>query len=498
VFSNQAISVLILFSVCFLGCGASAQLGNVVYPEDYGATGDGSSDDGPAVSTACTVAAAAGIPMVFRQKYRLPSSVNLMCATRYFVGAVLLPDSNVTVTLIGSVTAAQDAQIFGSHGSVSVSTAPYVSVAWWGASASAVNSGPAFQAAGGSNRVIFVPPVSSCYIFNSAPTRPYSTLNPTSVWWKGFSNFKVEGYGACIKEGTAVINLYNMIMFDQDSDFTVAGLEFFGNQTASWVTPATMENSAISMMSLVRATFRDLKFTGSWGGIGAPFVGDYIVTSVFENLKMPSVGICFDVAFLLHSTMNRINAVGSQGAGGKGMKCLSIIYDTRNLGINKTGHEFSDTDGLSFTNSDISNFENPAVISSGINYRFSGNKWHHNPTVGTLKPPASVLFYYFNGQPYSSVGHPVQNVTIDGDIFRNNGMATGALAVGIGAAAIANSDAMNGFTIANSIFDNNMDTAVGADTTNHISNISIKSSNRFSGPKQKARMNGNLLRLMTN
>jgi hypothetical protein len=494
--SRSAISLVVLIALGILGRDASARAGNAVYPEDYGAAGNGSSDDRPPVAAACSAAATAGTSLVFRQKYRLASSINLSCNTTYLTGAVLVPDSSVTVTLIGSITAPKDLQIFGGNGSVSASTTPYVSVAWWGASASAVDSAPAFQAAGGSNRVIFIPPISDCYVFNSTPSQPYPTLNPTSVWWKGFANFKVEGNGACITEGTAVTHLSNMILFDQDRNFTVESLEFFGTQNASWVTPATMENSAISMMSLVNATFRDLRFPGNWGGIGAQFVGDYIVNSVFENLNMPSVGLCFDVAFLLHVKINKVNAIGSDTSTGKGMKCFSIIYDTRNLGKNKTGYKIIDTSGIRFTNSDISNFENPSIVASGRNYYFSGNKWHNNPTVGTSKPAASLLFYYFNGKPYSSVGHPVQTVIIDGDIFRNNGTAPGVLALGIGAAAITNSDVIRGFTVANSLFDNNTDTAIGADTTTHISNINIKGSNRFSGSKQTTSINTNMLALI--
>jgi hypothetical protein len=488
---HRAILLTVVIAQCFVGFCVRAQLGNAVYPETYGATGNGSSNDGPAVADACSAAFAAGVPLVFRQKYRTTSSANLTCNTIFSTGAVLLPDNSVTITLVGSISAAQELQIFGGGGSVSASTAPSVSVAWWGASPTALDSAPAFQAAGGSNRVIFVPPASSCYVFNSIPNQPYSTLNATSVWWKGFSNFKLDGYGACIKAGPKIIALYNMILFDQDSDFVTQGLQFFGTQNAPWVTPA-MENSAISMMSVVYATFRDLNFPGNWGGVGAPFVGDYIVNSVFGNINMPTVGLCFDVAFLLNVTMEKITAVGSDGSTGRGAKCLSIIYDTRNPPqLNKTGYTITDTDGFRFINSDISNFENPAIISSGLNYYFSGNRWHDNPTKGS----ASILFYYFNGNPYSSVGHPIQNVIVNGDNFLNNGTAGGVMALGIGASQINNSDIMRGFTVTNSLFSNNNDTAIGADTSRHIENIDIRSSNRFFGNSQKTALNENLIRL---
>jgi hypothetical protein len=490
---HRPIFLIVVIAQFFVGFGVRAQLGNAVYPETYGATGNGSSNDGPAVADACSAAFAAGIPLVFRQKYRAASSANLTCNTIFSTGAVLLPDNNVTITVVGSISAPQELQIFGGGGSVSASTAPSVSVAWWGASPTALDSAPAFQAAGGSSRVIFVPPASSCYVFNSTPYQPYSTLNATSVWWKGFSNFKLDGYGACIKAGPNVTALYNMILFDQDSNFVTQGLQFFGTQNAPWVTPTT-ENSAISIMSVVYATFRDLNFPGNWGGLGAPFVGDYIVNSLFGNMNMPTVGLCFDVAFLLNVTMEKITAVGSDGSTGRGAKCLSIIYDTRNPPqVNKTGYTIADTNGFRFVNSDISNFQNPAIISSGVNYYFSGNRWHDNPT--TTEGSASILFYYFNGDTYSSVGHPIQSVIVNGDNFLNNGTARDVMALGIGASQIKNSDIMRGFTITNSIFSNNNDTAIGADTVSHIENIDIRSSNQFFGNSQKIALNENLIKL---
>jgi hypothetical protein len=109
-----------------------------------------------------------------------------------------------------------------------------------------------------------------------------------------------------------------------------------------------------------------------------------------------------------------------------------------------------------------------------------------------------VRFYYFNGNPYTSAGHPVQNVIVNGDSFVNNGSRSGpgVMALGIGASQIANSDIMREFTITNSIFSNNNNIAIGADTARHLEDIHISSSNRFSGDRQKLALNENIVKII--
>ena len=77
-------------------CGDTSEYpGKRIYPEDYGAVGDGVSDDGPPIAAACSAAATTRIPLSFRQKYRLAGSTSLRCDTAYLAGAILVDRKSV-------------------------------------------------------------------------------------------------------------------------------------------------------------------------------------------------------------------------------------------------------------------------------------------------------------------------------------------------------------------------------------------------------------------
>ena len=101
------------------------------------------------------------------------------------------------------------------------------------------------------------------------------------------------------------------------------GFQFGGDFSIS----AAVQNTAFALMSVQKFTFKNIDFSGNWGGLGNPFVGDWMVDGAFSDLSMPKVGICFDTGFLLRVSFRRIMAVGSDGARGSGVKCFSILHD---------------------------------------------------------------------------------------------------------------------------------------------------------------------------
>lgn len=115
----------ILFDRLLLGYGFDVT--------EYGATGNGSTDDKTAISSAAT--AAAGRTLLFPAgTYRVASNISLDEDVVFCKGASLSIDSGITVTFTGTVTAGIY-QIFGGDGDVSLAagSCEYVLPQWWGA-----------------------------------------------------------------------------------------------------------------------------------------------------------------------------------------------------------------------------------------------------------------------------------------------------------------------------------------------------------------------------
>ncbi len=449
----------------------------------YSAKCDGSTADTSAFTSADTVASIEGQPLLVASNCEIASILTIVSPMIFADTGKLTVRTGATVTLSGSVTAPMDATIFAGDGSVVLPNAKVVSVAWWGAltASDAVN---AFTAAMGSNRKIVCP--AGTYIFNHVrSTRPETTLNFTSVYVDNLSNFELDCEGAIIVPGTnltasareasgGVGAAYGLFQFDQNTDFTVHGFRFGGDYHSTAV-----QNTAFALISNQRFAFKNIYFSGNWGGLGNPFVGDWNVDGTFSDLYMPKVGICFDMAFLVRVSFRHITAVGSDGVMGTGVKCFSSMYDVPNLtggGSNHTGLTINDTYGVSYTDNDVSNFGQPVNILSGHGYTFKGNHWHDNPGTNALvAPQSSVIFIgYVTAGLYPSTGHPPGMITIDGDIFENNGPAMPIIK--IDSSQITNSDIIEGVTIANSIFKNNgtgSDAIISCPSANHLRNMAI-------------------------
>jgi polygalacturonase len=120
-----------------------------VYPQWWGAAGDGAADDAAAISTAAGVLAASGGELVFPSgAYRLATSQALESPVRLLRGARLLPDDGTTLTLSGIEAGLYP--VFGGDGMVSFApgTVAEVYPQWWGAVGDgSVDAAPAVAAA---------------------------------------------------------------------------------------------------------------------------------------------------------------------------------------------------------------------------------------------------------------------------------------------------------------------------------------------------------------
>jgi hypothetical protein len=461
-----------------------------VHVAPFSAKCDGTAADTSAFASADVTASAAGRALLVTSDCAIASTVTIASPVIVADKGKLTVGTGATVMLNDSVTAPMDAAIFAGAGSVVLPKAKVVSVAWWGAltAPDAVN---AFTAAMGSNRKIVCP--AGSYTFDHVqPTRPETTLNFTSVYLNNLSNFELDCEGADIVPGTSLAAsvraanggvgaAYGLFQFDQNTDFTVHGFRFGGDYHSTAV-----QNTAFALMSNQRFAFKNINFSGNWGGLGNPFVGDWNVDGTFSELYMPKVGICFDIAFLVRVSFRHITAVGSDGTTGSGVKCFSIIYDVPNLtggGSNHTGLTINDTYDVSYTDNDASNFGQPVNIVAGQRYALKGNHWHDNPGTNTLLAPYSsgIFIGYVPTGRYPSTGHPPGMITIDGDVFENNGSTMPVIK--IDSSQITNSDIIEGVTIANSTFKNNgtgSDAIISCPSANHLRNVAIYG-NTFAG-----------------
>lgn len=433
--------------------------------------------------------------VIASESCQISSNVTFNGNVVFLPGASIVTAGGVTVTINGKVTAAKDAQIFDGPGSVVVN-APWVSVAWWGALASGADAALGFQAAMGSNRVVYVPPGS--YTFKSNQSVPVPANDPAGVLVQNVSNLSIEGYGATITMADAV-SFSEDFLFFKVKNLNIQGLTFAGNRAGL---TSSDENAALGLESIVNFSIADIKLTGNWGGIGTAVAADWLVNGTFRNFNMSAVGQCFDVAFLKNVSFENFQATGAdtngnQGAGQVGLKCVSVIFDTPLVDFNETGVSYSDTDGVVVTGGAVTNFATGALAASGQNYFFSGNDWYSNPGLLPGSTGIGILVFYFNGGSSSSVGHPPGNITVDGDKFLNNGGAVVGAGFFIGNSGITNSDVISGITIVNSTFDNNINTGITANSTSHLANV-VLCRNFFEGLNQSFAIGGDLIGLVQN
>lgn len=101
-----------------------------------GVAKDGTTDDRAALATSDTSAVAASLPLMLAPgTYRVASDLTIASPVWFTPGAILNPDSGVTVTLAGGIAASPPSKIFdhSAGGVVAVKRAMLLPIHWWGA-----------------------------------------------------------------------------------------------------------------------------------------------------------------------------------------------------------------------------------------------------------------------------------------------------------------------------------------------------------------------------
>jgi len=345
------------------------------------------------------------------------------------------------------------------------------------------DSAPAFRLAIGSNREIVVPSGTYRFASDQAVPSPYRALGRPGVLLEGLTNFHIRLTGATITLDPALAAKGDSIyMIDRSDHFSVDG----GIYRAT--VPPSVEVVAYALTNDQHFKFDDLTLKGVWGGIGAPFNGNWLVDGVFTNLKLYGVGQCVDFGQAHDITLTHVVAYGAGNSlTGPGQKCFSFFNDAYFSKFNFTGQHWPNViDGVKVLDSYISRFEVGFVPSVGSNYVFSHNRLDENlgnPKAGRSGFP--VLINYVASGHYSSVGFPVHNVTISNNVFTNNGNhSTHGAAILIANGTIKNDfDVISDINITGNTFDNNNNTAVRANSPRRLAHIVI-CNNVFRGVDQ--------------
>jgi hypothetical protein len=454
--------------------------------DSNGTAGNGTDDSAAFLTAAARTANTGGFAVL--GDCRIARTLTISAPITFGSTGALVVDSGKTVTINGAVTASNTQQVFRGAGTVVVATAPFVSVGWWGA-LTAADPAVAFRAAAGSNRTYVIPPAS--YTFQTVQARaigggtivtnnsltdpgcsanpctsvPYSYVGAPAVMFRNLRNFTIEARAATfsVANGIAFSSIFH---FDGDSNLTFQGSggALVGNR--SGLQP-NQESSAITITSGVNFTFYDVTCSGNWGGISACFVGDWLVNGKIDRVTAPSVGICFDLAFMKQVTFNDFHCTGADASGGSGAgnKAWSNIYDNPAVNDNHTGVSFSDTDGVTVTNSSANNFITGAVINSGRNFQFSRNVWRDNLGQNPAEPGIGISI------SAGTVGHPPTNINIAGDKFINNGTEQRGYGVFV---TSATADTISELTLKNVIFNNNASVGIDSDTPTKVSKVFIE------------------------
>lgn len=102
----------------------------------FAAPTNGTTDARTAIANAATVAATSGEIIIDPGTYRVASNITLSCAVRFLPGAILKPDSGVTITIAGSFTAGAwkvfDLSAGGTIAFATSATFPDVLPDWYG------------------------------------------------------------------------------------------------------------------------------------------------------------------------------------------------------------------------------------------------------------------------------------------------------------------------------------------------------------------------------
>ena len=288
-----------------------------------GVAKDGTTDDRAALASSDTSAVSASLPlMLLPGTYRVSSNLTVSSPVWCTPGAVLKPDSGITVTLAGGIVSNSASKIFdhSSGGKVVVKRAREVSPHWWGAVGDGVaDDTAAIQAAIDSQRIAVN--TTPCLVSLSAGTyKLTATIDARctvsgATQWDDFKGIVGAGRNAT----TLVMHTNNVPIFRFSGRyFSVRGF------TAKFNTMQTTANTAGNVFDfedmVYFTSFDDLLLENGYIGINSKNgektdVGSCLFSNTFSNIR-----------FINNRYMHwRFSATGGESAGGTGNH-VSNIY----------------------------------------------------------------------------------------------------------------------------------------------------------------------------
>jgi hypothetical protein len=283
-----------------------------VYPEAYGAVGNGSADDTAAIASACSAAASAGQQVMFTKTYALAGALTCAAKMAFVDGAYLASSTNQSLAA-PYVNAKETAYIFRGSATYTLTAAPVVNVSWWGASVLS-DAAVAIRQAAASNRVVNFLPGASYQLCSTVAANTFGGSGYTAdIYWSGFNYLFVNGNGATLSECQSLSNTAHTILMPVlITHGVVQDLNFVGNSVGiaaggSSNILATHEDSYV--------IFRNLKQLGHFGGGGfSSFVTfDWNQHTVYEHLEDNCSGQFADIAFDSYVFFNNNFAIGCTG-----------------------------------------------------------------------------------------------------------------------------------------------------------------------------------------
>lgn len=456
-------------------------------PLAFGAKGDNATDDRAALA-ATDVAAVAASPsnsILISAVHRISSNITITSSIAFAQGGQLVPDTGVTITLNGtSITAPDTQQVFAGVGTVSAPNVSYASVGWWGAYAAAqagTDAGPGFRGALGSNRKIVIPASALPYKFSTSPTVASWPVSAGGVTFNNLSNFEVVGNNAVVEMNWAATTCgtsrpagpecwrAQTFEFSGDTNFSVHDVIMQGQGYA------TNEVASMTVHNSIDFTFDHIRVLG-YGGAGSAVNAAWDSRGTFSNWYAPQVHFFTDSAFLNMVTFDKIKTlgIGSDNATGVGGPAFSFIYDPVNVGHNTSGITFTDTQHVTITNSDCSNFNVCVYMTAGSDYILKGNHWHDNPGAASVSGNGAQIAVDANTNVTPNT------ISID-DLIENNGTGVSGFGVYLSTAQGGGTGNIHDIKIGGLIY-NNTAVGVSSDSSSRKTNIFINA--RFGGTNQ--------------
>ena len=371
------------------------------------------------------------------------------------VGATIPPGDTVasaaSTTVVLNVASTASANVSGSqfsfnNAAVTVDTTDqpfttFVSVGWWGASAAAAagtDAAGAFRMASGSYRRIIVPavPITLPYLLGSYDANPFAGISGGNFLVADLyhTSEKWDGFGAYLQPIDATHGNSNWFNVDFGTDIEIYGMNFLppvgGFESANFA-------SAITMTQDTNVHVHDLSFPNlsgnCWGGrsyFQTAIRGDGWAKVDIDHIYAPGISQVFDIAYLQHVTLDKIDATGQGdlcGTSGNnaGLTAFGINTDLAVAAASWLNFPLN-TRKVTISNSSYSNFGVGGIITAGEDYTigpgdtFSGNNRGDSP----YQAAGLVLGYDANsGDNTYSHSDPLYGVSVIGNRFLSNGLA---------------------------------------------------------------------------